>query len=91
MIKIDAARAQKFLTASDMEKVLEAAPADILCMGNLDPAAILAEGTPEEVTAATKAMISACGKYKNYIPSSGCDIPAHAKWENLHAFFAALK
>ena len=74
-----------------MEKVLEAAPADILCMGNLDPAAILAEGTPEEVTAATKAMIAACGKYKNYIPSSGCDIPAHAKWENLEAFFAALK
>ncbi len=85
------AAAYHFGNAADMEKVLEAAPADILCMGNLDPAAILAEGTPEEVTAATKAMIAACGKYKNYIPSSGCDIPAHAKWENLDAFFAALK
>jgi uroporphyrinogen decarboxylase len=83
--------AYHFGNAADMQKVLETAPADILCMGNLDPAAILAEGTPEEVTAATKAMIEACGNYKNYIPSSGCDIPAHAKWENLEAFFAALK
>ena len=85
------AAAYHFGNAADMKAVLEAAPADILCMGNLDPAAILAEGTPQEVTAATKAMIAACGSYGNYIPSSGCDIPAHAKWENLEAFFAALK
>lgn len=84
------AAAYHFGNAVDMAKILESAPTDILCMGNLDPAAILAEGTPEEVTAATKAMMAACGSYSNYIPSSGCDIPAHASWENLEAFFAAL-
>lgn len=84
------AAAYHFGNAVDMQKVLDTASADTLCMGNLDPAAILAEGTPEEVTAATKAMIAAFGSYKNYIPSSGCDIPAHASWENLQAFFAAL-
>ena len=59
-------------------------------MGNLDPAAELAQGTPESVTAATRKLIETCGKYPNFIPSSGCDIPAHAKWENIQAFFAAL-
>ena len=84
------AAAYHFGNAVDMEKVMQAAPADILCMGNLDPAAELAQGTPESVTAATRKLIENCGKYPNFIPSSGCDIPAHAKWENIQAFFAAL-
>jgi uroporphyrinogen decarboxylase len=84
------AAAYHFGNAVDMEKVMQAAPADILCMGNLDPAAELAQGTPESVTAATRKLIETCGKYPNFIPSSGCDIPAHAKWENIQAFFAAL-
>lgn len=84
------AAAYHFGNAVDMEAVLAAAPADALCMGNVDPAAQLAEGTPESVTAATRELMEKCGKYKNFIPSSGCDIPAHAKWENIEAFFAAL-
>ena len=84
------AAAYHFGNAVDMQKVMQAAPADILCMGNLDPAAELAQGTPESVTAATRKLIETCGKYPNFIPSSGCDIPAHAKWENIQAFFAAL-
>lgn len=82
--------AYHFGNAVDMEQILKAAPADCLCMGNVDPAAILAEGTPEMVKAATRELIAKCGSYKNFVPSSGCDIPAHAKWENLQAFFAAV-
>ena len=82
--------AYHFGNAVDMEQILKAAPGDCLCMGNVDPAAILAEGTPEMVTAATRELIAKCGSYKNFVPSSGCDIPAHAKWENLQAFFAAV-
>ena len=70
---------------------MEQAPADILCMGNIDPAAQFAHGTPESMTAATKELLEKCGSYKNFVPSSGCDIPAHAKWENIQAFFEALK
>ena len=85
------AAAYHFGNAIDMEKVMEQAPADILCMGNIDPAAQFAHGTPESMTAATKALLEKCGSYKNFVPSSGCDIPAHAKWENIQAFFEALK
>ena len=85
------AAAYHFGNAVDMLKVMEQAPADVLCMGNVDPAAEFAHGTPESMTAATKALLEKCGSYKNFVPSSGCDIPAHAKWENIHAFFEALK
>ncbi len=85
------AAAYHFGNAIDMEKVMEQAPADVLCMGNIDPSAQFAHGTPETMTTATKALLEKCGSYKNFVPSSGCDIPAHAKWENIQAFFEALK
>ena len=85
------AAAYHFGNAVDMEEVLKAAPAEVLCMGNVDPAAIIAEGIPEMVTKVTKELIQKCGAYSNFVPSSGCDIPAHAKWENIQAFFAAVE
>ena len=80
-----------FGNAVDMRKIMESAPADALCMGNIDPAAQFTHGTPESMTQATKDLLSQCGGYKNFIPSSGCDIPAHANWNNIQAFFDALK
>ena len=85
------AAAYHFGNAIEMEKVMEQAPTDVLCMGNIDPAAQFAHGTPESMKAATKELLEKCGSYKNFVPSSGCDIPAHAKWENIQAFFEALK
>ena len=84
------AAAYHFGNAVDMADVMQKAPADVLCMGNVDPAAQFVQGTPESMTAATRELLSKCGHYKNFVPSSGCDIPYHAKWENIQAFFAAL-
>ena len=85
------AAAYHFGNSIDLEAdILQKVSEDTVIMGNVDPAAQLAEGTPESVTAATRELMEKCGKYKNFIPSSGCDIPAHAKWENIEAFFAAL-
>lgn len=84
------ASAYHFGNAVDMAAVMAAAPADCLCMGNVDPAAQFVQGTPESMTEATKALLAQCGHYKNFVPSSGCDIPYHAKWENIQAFFNAL-
>lgn len=80
-----------FGNAVDMGKIMEAAPADVLCMGNIDPASQFAHGTPESMYQATKELLDQCGSYKNFVPSSGCDIPAHANWKNIQAFFDALK
>ena len=85
------AAAYHFGNAIDMEAVMKATPADILVMGNIDPAGQFANGTPESITAATRDLLAHCGSYPNFVPSSGCDIPAHAKWENIDAFFKAVE
>ena len=81
------AAADHFGNAVDMAEIMKAAPADILCMGNVDPAGQFAGGTPDSIRAATRQLLDACGSYPNFIPSSGCDIPAHASWDNIAAFF----
>lgn len=85
------AAAYHFGNAVDMAEIMAKTPADILAMGNIDPAGEFASGTVESITAATKTLLEKCGAYKNFVPSSGCDIPAHAKWENIQAFFSAVK
>lgn len=83
--------AYHFGNAVKMEEILAAAPKDVLCMGNVDPASQFAQGTPDSVRAATGKLLAECGGYRNFIPSSGCDIPAHSGWDNIDAFFRALK
>lgn len=85
------AAAYHFGNAVDMQAVLQATPADILVMGNIDPAGQFASGTVESITAATRELMEKCSDYENFVPSSGCDIPAHAKWENIDAFFKAVE
>lgn len=85
------AAAYHFGNAIDMEAVMKVTPADILVMGNIDPAGQFASGTVESITTATKDLMAKCGAYENFLPSSGCDIPAHAKWENIQAFFQAVQ
>ncbi|MBQ5865650.1 MAG: uroporphyrinogen decarboxylase family protein [Oscillospiraceae bacterium] len=85
------AAAYHFCNAVDMAAVMEQAPSDILCMGNVDPAAQFVQGTPESMGQAVAELLEKCGNYPNFVISSGCDIPFHAKWDNIQAFFGALK
>lgn len=85
------AAAYHFGNAVSMRDVLDAAPKTTLCMGNIDPAAQFAEGTPESIAQATRELMRTCGGEPNFLPSSGCDIPPHASWDNIHAFFHALE
>ena len=85
------ASAYHFGNAIDMAAVMKATPAEILVMGNIDPAGQFSSGTVDSIKSATRELLDRCGTYPNFVPSSGCDIPAHAKWENIHAFFGALR
>ena len=81
-----------FGNAISMKEMLAVAPRDVWVMGNVDPAGELANGTPESVRAATlKLMEECCPGNPNFIVSSGCDIPPHAPWANLDAFFSAVR
>lgn len=79
-----------FGNAANMKDILDKAPKDVICMGNIDPASEFVRGTVGSITKATKELLNTCGSYPNFVISSGCDIPAQASWDNIHAFFAAL-
>ena len=85
------AAAYHFCNAISMENMLPHIPSDVIAMGNIDPAGEFAGGTPESIRKATLDLMTACcPKYPNFIISSGCDIPPHAKWENIDAYFKAV-
>lgn len=85
------AMAYHFGNAVDMKTMLEKMPSDVVVMGNIDPVACLTEGTPEATYAATKDLLERCSEHRNFVISTGCDVPPHAKWENIDAFFRAVE
>ena len=76
--------------AIDMAEMMPHIPADVLCFGNIDPAAEFCHGTPESVYGATIELLEKCSQYPNFVISSGCDIPQLTPWENIDAFFSAV-
>ena len=79
-----------FGNAINMAELMEKMPENLIAMGNVDPAGQLKNGTVESVYEKTTEVLNACGKYKNYVPSSGCDIPPMSPWENINSFFKAV-
>lgn len=79
-----------FGNAIDMAEMLPHVPGSVLVAGNVDPARIFRNGTPESVRESTLNVMTKCCKYPNFIISSGCDIPPMSPWENIAAFFAAV-
>lgn len=71
----------------DMEQALEALPEDAAVMGNIDPAGVFRNGDPKTVREETRKLLERCGGHKNFIISSGCDIPPLTPVENIEAFF----
>ena len=85
------AAAYHFGNAVPMKDMLAAVPADVVVMGNVDPAGQLHGGTPESVKAETKRILGECCGHSNFVISSGCDIPPGSPWANIEAFFAAVE
>ena len=80
-------RVLHFGNAIDMADMMPKVPENIIAMGNLDPAGLFRNGTPETVKAATVELMEKCASYPNFVPSSGCDIPPLSGWDNIMAFF----
>jgi len=74
-----------------MKAMLEKFPDDIPVMGNIDPAEVLRMGTPQMVRDKTLDLMKNCALYRNFVLSSGCDIPPLSPWANLDAFFEAAE
>lgn len=80
-----------FGNAISMADMMPHIPAHVLAMGNVDPAGEIRNGTPESIRKATREIMEACDQYPNFAISTGCDIPPMSSWENIDAFFAAVR
>ena len=85
------AAAMHFGNLVDIPQALTEVPSDILVMGNLDPVVVMQQATPEEVAAATTDLLEKTRGAKNFVISTGCDLPPAVPEANLTAFFAAVE
>lgn len=83
------ASAYHFGDAVDLSVMLEKMPKDKPVCGNISPSAEFLNGTPESMYRATTELLTKCGEHKNFVLSSGCDIPPACSWDTIGAFFKA--
>lgn len=88
---VSGAKALHFGNKIDMVETLKECPQDIIVMGNLDPVGVFKQAKAEDVFKETATLLEQTKGYKNFVISTGCDIPPHVPAENIDAFFAALK
>lgn len=80
-----------FGNAIDIEAALKVLPENSIVIGNIDPAGVMKNGTPETVRKETRELLERCGKYPNFVIASGCDIPPMSPLENIQAFFDTVE
>lgn len=84
------AAALHFGNAINMVETLEQCPSDLIVMGNIDPVGILKQAASEEVYRVTADLLSKTSSYKNFVISSGCDMPPLVPDTNIKAFYRAI-
>ena len=85
------AAALHFGNAIDMAGVLDQVPADIAVMGNVDPVGIMKMGTAEQVREAVINLKTIASGHRNFVLSTGCDVPPAAPEANIAAFYDAAE
>ena len=85
------ARALHFGNAIDMEGVLKQCPSDVVVMGNLNPVSVFKQGSVDSVMIETKALLHKTAGYKNFVISSGCDLPPYVPEANIRAFLKTVE
>jgi len=84
------AHALHFGNAIDMEQVLEQCPPDVVVMGNLNPVGVFKQGSVDQVKQDTSALLRTTAGYKNFVISSGCDLPPYVPEANIRAFLETV-
>lgn len=79
-----------FGNAINMKDIIGSMPSDSIVMGNVDPL-LFKNGTAFDIENSVQKLYDGCSMYENFMISSGCDIPAASKWENIDAYFKKIK
>ena len=84
------AAALHFGNAVDMVATLEQCPSDLVIMGNINPVGVLKQASAKEVYRQTMDLLEKTAGYRNFVLSSGCDMPPLVPDTNIRAFYQAV-
>lgn len=84
-------RAFHFGESADMTMMLEKLPKDYLILGNISPSNGFNNNTPEGINLMTRRLLEQCGHHKNFVISSGCDIPPNTDLDTISSFFDTVE
>jgi uroporphyrinogen decarboxylase len=84
------ARCLHFGNAIDMGQIMSQLPKDVVGFGNVDPLRVMKLGEVFDVKSRTLELLEQLSKYKNFVLSTGCEVPPGATIENLDAFYKTL-
>ncbi len=76
--------------AVDILDILAQVPDNYPIMGNLDPVGVFKNMDADSVYRKTSELLERTAGYRNYVLSSGCDLPPAVPIANAKAFFRAL-
>jgi uroporphyrinogen decarboxylase len=85
------ARILHFGKPMDLLAALAEVSHDIVLCGNLDPSEVFVGSSPAEVRSAAGTLLSATAARRNFVISSGCDVPPNAPLANIEALFKAVE
>lgn len=79
-----------FGNAVDMRDIMPQMPWGRVAFGNIDPASTFKNGSVENMKEKTWELLGNTANYKNFVLSSGCDVPPGTPIENVEAFYDTL-
>jgi uroporphyrinogen decarboxylase len=79
-----------FGNAVNILDILPQVPSNHLVFGNLDPVGLIKNGSPEMIRTLTLDLLNKTTSYKNFVLSTGCDVPPGTDLKNINALFEAL-
>ena len=84
------ARGLHFGNVVNMSQVMPQLPAEVLGFGNVDPLKVMKMGEAFDVKSRTLELLEQMSKYRNFVLSTGCDVPLGATIKNMDAFYKTL-
>jgi uroporphyrinogen decarboxylase len=85
------ARILHFGAPMDLATALRQVDRELVLCGNLDPAGVFCQGSPEVVAEQTVKLLASTAGFANHVLSSGCDLPPEVSLANLDAFYSAAE
>lgn len=80
-----------FGDGANMVELLEKMPKDVLILGNISPSAVFKADSSRKMAFDTQTLLVQCMINKNFMISSGCDIPADTPIKNIDTFFEVVE